>query len=428
MYVSQTPTEPCAQPLGGQAKALLMSTPLPAGSGAEGRERNSACGSLRAAAADGDLVCNASGSIREGLASQVSLVSCVRAIANLFAGRMTMPTWFWHASAVTITAAPPLHLGDFTITLLQGGAAGDHPSDVNMAAAGQHMPPDKRQAAAGDSVALPPASGHSSSGRPALDEGELGLTGAQAAGDAQGAAEPSPAEQPLPDSKVQAGAPLEAESGWDQQGRGQPAKPKDSETVELETPGQLPAEGSTHQLQQQPARAALQAGCGSQQQAGTGAGGPLLGGEGSPSMAGPRLLQSQVQSLAGSATRSVDYTPAGAAGPPSAQCVGAEEAGPPMTIPDSEEQVAAGQGRAVPSVPQESAAGAPAVPSPTDGVLRPAVPACLPAVFGGSLAGKQAGAETRSVSTDPVASHAESIDTSTQVSALGQIQIHAMTI
>ena len=305
--------------------------------------------------------------------------------------------------------------------MLQGEAAGAHLTDTAMAAAEQQMPPDGGQAATRASVALPPASGHASSGRTALDEGELGSRGAQADGDAQEAAEPSAAEQPLPGSKVQAGASPEAGSSWDHQGSGQAAKQQSSDTVEHNNPVQLPAEGSAHELQQLPARATLQAGSSSQQQAGAGAGSPLLGSEGSPAMAVPRLLQSQVQSVAGSAAsaeRSVDRTLAGAAGPSSAGCIAAEEAEPAMTIRDSEDQAAAGQGRVVPGVPQELAAGVPAVPSPADEFLRPAVPAFLPAVFGGSLAGKQARAQPRSVSTDPVASPAESIDASAQASAL----------
>ena len=39
----------------------------------------------------GDRVWNLSGSIREGSAPQVGLVSCVLAILKLFCGRMTMP-------------------------------------------------------------------------------------------------------------------------------------------------------------------------------------------------------------------------------------------------------------------------------------------------------------------------------------------------
>ena len=210
---------------------------------------------------------------------------------------------------------------------------------------------------------------------------------------------------------------------------GQAAKQQSSGVVEHDHPGQLPAGGSAHQLQRPSARAALQAGSASQQQAdssrqqqaGAGAGGPLLGSEGSPSVAVPRHLQSQVQPLAGSAApaeQSVNPTLAGAAGLPPAQCVIAEETEAAMTIPDSEDQAAAGPGRTIPGVPQESAAGLPAVPSPTDESLRPAVPAILPAVFGGSLAGNQARAPAGSASADPVASQAESIDTSTQVSAL----------
>ena len=70
-----------------------MFTSLPAGSvsGAEGRKRDSASASPRAAAAGRDFVWNTSGSIREGAASQVGLVSCVLAIPKLF---------FWpHAEA-----------------------------------------------------------------------------------------------------------------------------------------------------------------------------------------------------------------------------------------------------------------------------------------------------------------------------------------
>ena len=308
--------------------------------------------------------------------------------------------------------------------MLQGGAADAHPPDANMSALEQQFAPDEGQAAASGSVTSPPACGHASSRGLALEEGEPGSEEAQAAGDAQGAAEPSPAEQPLPDSQVQAGASPEAKSGWDHQGRAQPtgqaAKQKSSGPVEHDSPGQLPAEGSVHQLQQPLAGDTLQAGSSSQQQAGAGVGSPFLESEGSPSRVVSRLLQSQVQSLAGGpapAERSVDHTLAGARGTPSAQCVAAEETEPAMTIPDSEEQ-AAGQGGAEPLVPQQSAAGGPAVPSPTDEVMRPAVPAFLPAVFGGSLAGKQTWAQAKSLSTDPVASPAESIDTSTQVSAL----------
>ena len=83
IYESQSLQNPCAQTLKRQAKALLMFAPPPAGSGgAEAVDTYNASGSPRAAA--GNPVWNASGSIGEGSASQVGLVSCVLAIASLF--------------------------------------------------------------------------------------------------------------------------------------------------------------------------------------------------------------------------------------------------------------------------------------------------------------------------------------------------------